>query len=104
MTKNKQLLLTLYKDIDSTLSASSKKNLPPPPSLADRDVDGPWCSPGKEDWPRSRQDFQSLVSTSYGLWREEEWVLVQGLGMIWGCLYVLTCLVGVIKFLVMREG
>ena len=47
-------------------------------------------------------DLQSLAITVYELWFEEEWPLIQALGMTWGCLYVLTCLVGVIKVLAMR--
>ena len=91
--------------LDSTPYVSFKNNPSPlPPSLADSEMDGPWFVPGKEDWPRSPLDFQSLVSTTYELWCEEEWLLIQAIGMIWGCLYVLTCLVGVIKFLAMRWG
>jgi hypothetical protein len=80
----------------------SKKNLSPLTSLADMDLDGPWCAPGKEDWPRPYLDFQSLVSTAYELWCEEEWMLIEGLGMLWVGLYALTCLTGVIKFLAMQ--
>ena len=91
--------------LDSSMRDYSKKNRSPfPPSLADMDLDGPWFIPGKEGQPQSYQDFQSLVSTTYELWCEEEWLLIQAIGMIWGCLYVIICLVGVIKFLAMREG
>ena len=92
-------------DHDSTPYVSFKKNLSPvPPSLADMDLDGPWCAPGKKDRPQSHLDFQSLVIAAYELWCEEEWPLIQGLAMIWGLLYSLTCLVGVIKLLAMRWG
>ncbi len=103
MTKNKPALLPHFADhLDSTLSASSNKSLSPlPPSSADSELDGPWFVPGKEDRPQSHLDFQSLVSTAYELWCEEEWPLLQALGMTWACLYALTYLVGVIKFLAM---
>ena len=105
MKSKPPLLPHFADDYDSTPYVSFKKNLSPvPPSLADMDLDGPWCAPGKEGRPRSPLDFQSLASTAYRLWCEEEWLLIQALGMIWGCLYVLTCLVGVIKFLAMRWG
>jgi hypothetical protein len=103
MAKNKPALLPHFADhLDSTLSASSNKSLSPLPSLADMDLDGPWCGLGKKDRPQSHLDFQSLVIAAYELWFEEEWPLFQALGMTWGCLYVLTCLVGVIKILAMQ--
>ena len=83
----------------------SKKNLSPvPPSLADVDLDGPWCRSRQRGSASIHLDFQSLVIAAYELWCEEEWPLIQGLAMIWGLLYSLTYLVGVIKFLAMREG
>ena len=105
MKSKPPLLPHFADDHDSTPYVSFKKNLSPfPPSLADMDLDGPWFVPSKEGQPQSYQDFQSLVSTTYELWCEEEGLLIQALGMIWGCLYVITCLVGVIKFLAMWEG
>jgi hypothetical protein len=104
--KKKPPFLPRFADhLDSTPYVYSKKSLSPfPPSLADSDLDGPWCAPGKEDRPRSHLDFQSLVIAAYELWCEEEWLLIEGLGMVWGSLYALTCLVGVIKLLAMRWG
>jgi hypothetical protein len=106
MTKTTPLLLPHSTDhLDSNMRGYSKKSLSPfPPSLADSELDGPWFVPDKEEQPQTYRDFQSLVIAAYELWCEEEWPLIQGLAMIWGLLYSLTCLVGIIRFLAMREG